>query len=918
MMRMIAAWCGLWFFTSVLFAQPTGKINGKVISLDNEKPVVNVSLKLAGTPLEQLSTINGEFSFVKLKPEIYYLLATKEGFYITAVPGIQVEADKVTEILVEMVAGNPDAFIHMSLGGVTITEERLLVPEDHQTTHKISSGEIEHLQATSLRDVMDLIPGIVRGESDVPGLARASRVQLRDAGYSEQWGQFGTQVMVDGIPQTNNANRQGGVGVGYGATVTASANTGVDLRTIVADNIESVEVMPGVASPEYGDFTDGIINVKTKSGEYSHRLKIKNNPETREYSLLGGRKIGGALVNYTLNYAFSERNLRVKGDEVKRLVGELKFHQNLMPADALVMIHKFHFDQMFDNDEDPNDPNRTTAFNRDYNLSYGGQYYWHVNPGFDVEATDYFRFTRRNSYKKQLEKVDLRLITGSELPGTFLPADTLVGAYLSEVKTLGEEYNVGLKLQGKLHKRSPSGWSHELQAGVEFAYDANSGQGKVFDPLRPPGGTFSIRQYSFDQEPGSSGLSFYAEDLINGYLLLPVKLTLGFRYDLYNPYRLFGDGAVVASQQGNFLNPRLGLLVKLLPKTQLRLSYGIAAKRPSIDIVYNQPYFLDLMDVGIVNGDSVQLVTTYRYERQNPKIKGYQQAKYSLGFDQEVGPVGISITGYYQESSREPRQVAVPLILHHYYYPDFMSAPQNRAVVDTLYINNSSINPYHNIGWVNKYGVEFSLTTRQLQKFNTKFRISAAYNHQTAGYSGYAVSNPMLIEYQFPNSDHREKLMAYPFYEPLQSWYDQMVVNYFIDYMAKSLEIWVTLSAQNVPLDRSQYYPPGTNLHAVGFTSIYGTTYLSPAEAEAYKLMRQPASYDVRIIKVPGDKWLFSLNVSKALFPGSELSLYVINIFNDYSFYLDTNGLYLARNPEIFYGIEFSLQLDNLWRSIHE
>ena len=46
----------------------------------------------------------------------------------------------------------------------------------------------------------------------------------------------------------------------------ATPTSGVDMRQISTDNIESVEVIRGIASAEYGDITSGAVLVNTKAG----------------------------------------------------------------------------------------------------------------------------------------------------------------------------------------------------------------------------------------------------------------------------------------------------------------------------------------------------------------------------------------------------------------------------------------------------------------------------------------------------------------------------------------------------------------------------------------------------------------------------------------------------------------------------
>ncbi|MDZ7763810.1 MAG: TonB-dependent receptor plug domain-containing protein [Melioribacteraceae bacterium] len=69
---------------------------------------------------------------------------------------------------------------------------------------------------------------------------------------------LGTQVIIDGVPVSNTANLQAGIGY-------STAGSGVDLRLIPAENIESVEIIRGVPSVKYGDLVDGAVIVKSKA-----------------------------------------------------------------------------------------------------------------------------------------------------------------------------------------------------------------------------------------------------------------------------------------------------------------------------------------------------------------------------------------------------------------------------------------------------------------------------------------------------------------------------------------------------------------------------------------------------------------------------------------------------------------------------
>ena len=68
------------------------------------------------------------------------------------------------------------------------------------------------------------------------------------------------------------------------------------------------------------------------------------------------------------------------------------------------------------------------------------------------------------------------------------------------------------------------------------------------------------------------------------------------------------------------------------------------------------------------------------------------------------------------------------------------------------------------------------------------------------------------------------------------------------------------------------------------------------------------------IDKAPNDRLLFNINVSKSIGRGAEISFFVHNVFDDASIWKNCFGTYNPRNPDIFYGVEFSTILDDLWK----
>ena len=144
------------------------------------------------------------------------------------------------------------------------------------TASNVSRQALDHLQTNSIKDIMQLLPG---GEITNSSLSSSNTISLRTLSNGDdnsQMNSLGTSIIADGAPLSNNANFQtlapsitGGAG---------AAGTGVDLRKISTDNIESIEVIRGIPSAEYGDLTSGVVIIKSKAGKEPLRVRFKTNP----------------------------------------------------------------------------------------------------------------------------------------------------------------------------------------------------------------------------------------------------------------------------------------------------------------------------------------------------------------------------------------------------------------------------------------------------------------------------------------------------------------------------------------------------------------------------------------------------------------------------------------------------------------
>lgn len=775
----------------------------------------------------------------------------------------------------------PTAF---QIGGIEVVGKSDLLPTDVATKTVISSGEIEHYQASSIKDVLDLVPGIQK--TDNPGIGKTGQVTIRQSSKvgaeSDYASTLGTLVVVDGTPMSNNANMQ------FEKSTSGANNIGggVDLRTIPADNIESIEIVTGLPSVRYGDVTEGMINIKTKIGNQPNRLKIKQNPDTKEANLGGGFALGTDGLSYNVNYARSERDLRKNGDEYARLTGQIVYSQ---VGESFTMNHKFTGQKIFDDEAPKGDVYQTRNFNRSFSLGYSnwGKLSLEENTS-GLEYNLYANMRNENSKKSKLVQSDLRI----------LPNGDTISAYIGQVESKGNEWNTGGRLEwnkvlftGEL--------VHKILAGTEIQYNANTGQGVILDSMYNYYGMESgKRSYTFDEVPGQTLASLYAEDKMTWHYGFDFNLMLGFRYEMYSPFGfnvkgLWGDGDIIKSRQGSFFNPRLNMLIYFSKVNQLRLSAGTTSKSPAMSNIYPRPEILRWRN-------PVQnIVHFFRHDATAADLKGYKETQYEISYDHKFFDfLATSVTAYYKDRSNESESQPIPFF--------YIQTLNNKTTA--YYVENFS--QYRNLGWTISKGFEFALRTNRIKPLNMNFEINGAYIFSKDGKGTTKFDfTPDISKGQVPNFN--VKIPGIPIdttigyrYDAGTQWSDRFQLNYYMRYTLPALGLWVTLRAEQTIFERSQD---------------------NTLEPEEYNLLSADGklNYDFqRDIKSKYTKWLFNLNISKSLFRGAEVSFYVNNLFDDPAIRRFNSSPSVlveeVRNPSLFYGIEFSCIVDELFKGGRE
>ena len=211
---------------------------------DNKEPIIMATIQLQPTGMLAVTNADGKATLRNIDEGNYTVNVSYVGYETL---NINVKVNKNLKMTCQLVPTT------LALQEVNVVARQKA--GGASTTSVIGRQAIDHLQAASLADILQLLPGQLMTNTD---LTAQSNLQIRTLGNNNT-AAFGSSVIMDGMPISNDGNLQAG---GFSST----AFTGTDLRNLSADDIQEVEVIRGIPSAEYGDLTSGLMVVKSKIG----------------------------------------------------------------------------------------------------------------------------------------------------------------------------------------------------------------------------------------------------------------------------------------------------------------------------------------------------------------------------------------------------------------------------------------------------------------------------------------------------------------------------------------------------------------------------------------------------------------------------------------------------------------------------
>jgi len=797
------------------------------------------------------------------------------------------------------------------------------------TTSVIGRQAIDHLQATSLADIMQLIPGKEMGNTD---LTQQSNLQLRTLSNNNT-SAFGSSIIIDGVPMSNNsAMTQGGF--------SSTAFTGTDLRQISADNIDNVEVVRGIPSAEYGDLTSGLVIVHSKMGVTPWQFKGKVNPEMQNYSLGKGFSLNKAgILNFDFDYAKAWSDPRQKTRSYGRYSLNIGY--------AYDISRKWHTDTklrfMYTKDWNGKDPDAiadgTSSSNKNYTfgLTHNGR----------LSLDKLFIRTLSYTLGVSMTKIDNSntsyISSGSGLLPIITAMQTgyynvpwMTKSYLATGVTESRPGNIFAKINDSFYFKAGK-TRQSFKIGADYSLNWNSGRGYYNEndslPYKP---NSNGRPRAFSSIPALHQIAAYAEDNFTWNInkINYLRANVGLRFASQQPF---------SNVSTTSLSPRVNLSFTATKWLDIRGGIGLNSKTPGLDYLYPDRKYDDRVAANYMpQNDAAAQLLAYHTQVYNVEYsKGLKNAtttKIEFGLDLKLpGNRKLSFLAY-----RDKTPNGFGSATEYFTYANNVYTAQSGLIItpgaattinydlparqDLIFMTTGRVGNTNTA--VNK-GIEFDFELGEIKPINTSIFFSGAYS-ETKTWSTDMNSRSVAVV-NLPTS--YSSYNTTPFKVVYPSGLDYNMYRRFINTLRlvtniPSLRMVASFTAQAIWYDYNNsfvaktspigYITPDLTYHDItsdmqsGYLDMTGKYYSSvPSNVSSLKISDLNINPSDAVPTKSPITWNLSGRLTKELGNIGGLSLYVNNMMY-YEPYLksSTTTTLSQRNTNNFsYGVELYFNL---------
>ena len=634
----------------VMTAQQNGalfSISGKVVDAKTGEPVIGAAVNVEDTGIWAISDENGTFFLPDIRPGDYAVQFSCLGFvdkrlsFVVKkdIPNLTIKLDQNT----------------LALNSVVVTAER--DKEGMNTSLKFGANALNHLQMSNVTDISALLPG---GKTVNPDLTTDNAVSLRSGGLAAGNAAFGTALEVDGVRVGNNAS--------FGSM------SGTGTRNISTENVQSIEVITGVPSAEYGDLNSGMVRINTRKGLTPWNITFAVNPRTYQASASKGIDLmkNRGVLNVSAEWTRATQKLSSPYTSYTRRGFSASYSNTFKNVLKFEVGTTGNIGGM----NAKNDPDaykgtwskvRDNVLRANTSLTWLLRKSWITNLKLDASVNYNDNRSQDHAYGSSASMLPA---VHSELAGYYL-ADRLPVSYFSDKVIDSKELDYAASLKYEWFKKSGKRLS-KLKAGVQWKANGNVGEGEYYEDPSVAANGYRPRPYS--QYPFMHNVAAYIEeDYTFPIGKTSLQISAGLR--LENLFVKDTDYKNVSS-----LSPRFNAKWKISDNLSIRGGWGVSEKLPSFYILYPVQKYRDIQTFGFSHGDA----SSYVYYTQPYKMLFNENLKWQKNYNAEFGieayflRTSVSLVGFFNKTKN-------PYTYQNIYTPfsyNIMSVPSGYTVPD--------------------------------------------------------------------------------------------------------------------------------------------------------------------------------------------------------------------------------------------
>lgn len=822
-----------------------------------------------------------------------------------------------------------------ALGEVVVTAR---ASDGPVTSSIIGRDAMTHLQPNSIADLMELLPG---GYAKDPNMGEANTITLRETGTMGAYGaitknnnysisSLGTQFMVDGVPISTDANLQYSPLSDTQSSASSSTvennrnitNRGVDMRSISTDDIESVEVVRGIPSVEYGNLTSGLINIKKIRRAIPLTARFKADGYSKLFSLGKGLQLdgeGNSILNVDLGYMDSKIDPTDNFENYKRVTGALRYTLRGDRKEIIKWQWNLAFDYSGSFDDSKSDPDINYGRVDEYKSSYSRLA---LTNGFNVKMPkSWFKELDVNTLVSlQLDRLRQTRLVAPQRYG-IVPlswsdgeneAQAVYAEYTAHYLCDGKPFNAYVKVKGVMGFKTPY-TLHTIKVGANWDLAKNFGRGQVYDmhhPLSVSGWSSRPRKYS--DIPSLQNFSLFAEELMKANVgKCQLELMVGLRLNtLLGLERQFDmSGKYYADPRANLAwhLPKFKLGGKPM-SISLNGGYGITTKMPTLNYLYPDKYYSNFIcmayyDTANPEQDSKFVVHTYVQEPTNYQIKPARNHKWEIRMDMDWNDNRLSLD-YFRESMTSGFRYSTIYGVYDYKSYDVTQMAAGMDYTTLPYENKRVLDGYQqasNGSELVKQGIELAFTSQRIHCLRTRINVTGAWFH-----TRYTNSQPMYspVTTVIDGTAVRDKYVGlYDWNEGREN--DRLNTNVTFDTQIPEWKLIFTTSVQCMWMIRTkQMWKNGTPMAYMSYVDGQLHDFKDADRSDPY-LMQLVRTYNEEQFKpftVPMSM-LVNLKVTKEIGKYMRLSFFANKIL-DYLPDYTANGKVIRRNASPYFGVE--------------